>query len=189
MPRLIFIGPPGSGKGTQAGRLAKLAQIPHISTGDILRESVANQTKLGLEAKAYMDRGDLVPDEVVLGLVEVRLQQEDARKGWILDGFPRTAIQAEALERLLGLSDQCCDWAISLKVPDEVLVERLLSRGRADDTEETIRHRLKVYQEETQPLIDFYGDRHQLKSIDGNQSIEKVTQDLQEALATLSSPG
>ena len=183
MSRLIFIGPPGSGKGTQAAELSKREDIPHISTGDILRNSVANQTPLGLKAKSYMDQGELVPDALVLDLVQERLQQDDAQKGWILDGFPRNTLQAEALQKMLSSSNNDYDCAIFLDVPEEVLVERLLSRGRADDTTETIRNRLKVYNEETQPLIQFYRDGGKLKEVKGDRSVEQVTQDLQGALA------
>ncbi|MDJ1181830.1 adenylate kinase [Roseofilum casamattae] len=183
MSRLIFIGPPGSGKGTQAAELSKRENIPHISTGDILRNSVQEQTKLGLEAKSYMDKGELVPDRLVLDLVQERLQQDDAQKGWILDGFPRNTLQAEALQQMLSSNNNDYDCAIFLDVPEEILVERLLGRGRADDTTETIRHRLKVYNEETQPLIQFYRDGGKLKEVKGDRSVEQVTQDLQGALA------
>ncbi|MBP0010448.1 MULTISPECIES: adenylate kinase [Roseofilum] len=184
MSRLIFIGPPGSGKGTQAAELSKREKIPHISTGEILRNSVANKTDLGLKAKYYMDQGSLVPDQLVFDLVEERLSQEDAQNGWILDGFPRNSSQAETFQQMLYAKNRDCDYAIFLEVPDAILIERLLLRGRADDTAETIRHRLDVYQEETQPLIDFYGARGKLRRIRGNQPVEKVTQDLQHALTT-----
>lgn len=175
MPRFIFIGAPGAGKGTQAKTLADLCGIPHISTGDILRAAVANQTALGLQAKAYMDRGDLVPDELVVDLIRERLDQSDAQAGWILDGFPRNVPQAEFLDTLLDKIHHPYDNVINFEVPDEVLVTRMLGRGRADDTEEVIRQRLKVYREQTAPLIEFYKQREKLVSINGNQAMEEVT--------------
>lgn len=178
MPRLIFIGAPGAGKGTQARILADLCGIPHISTGDILRSAVTNQTPLGVQAKAYMDRGDLVPDSLVVDLIRERLNEPDAQKGWILDGFPRNVSQAEYLDTLLEKINQHYDNVINLEVPDEVLVDRLLGRGRADDTEEVIRQRLQVYREQTAPLIEFYHQREKLVSVNGHQTMEEVTADL-----------
>ena len=182
MKRLIFLGPPGAGKGTQAVKLAEGASIAHISTGDILRAAVAAQTPLGKQADDYMSRGDLVPDELVLGLVKERLGEADAQNGWILDGFPRNAAQAEALDELLASIDQSADRTVNFEVPDDVLVERLLQRGRKDDTEEVIRHRLGVYREQTAPLIAFYQSRGKLASIDGNTEVAKVAADLQALL-------
>ncbi len=178
MPRLIFLGAPGAGKGTQAKILAELCGIPHISTGDILRSAVANQTPLGVQAKAYMDRGDLVPDSLVVDLIRERLNEPDAQKGWVLDGFPRNVSQAEFLDTLLEKIDHYYDNVINLEVPDEVLVARLLGRGRADDTEEVIRQRLQVYREQTAPLIEFYNQREKLASVNGHQTMEEVTADL-----------
>jgi adenylate kinase len=178
VPRLIFIGAPGAGKGTQARILADLCGIPHISTGDILRSAVTNQTPLGVQAKAYMDRGDLVPDSLVVDLIRERLNEPDAQKGWILDGFPRNVSQAEYLDTLLEKINQHYDNVINLEVPDEVLVDRLLGRGRADDTEEVIRQRLQVYREQTAPLIEFYHQREKLVSVNGHQTMEEVTADL-----------
>ena len=184
MTRVIFLGPPGAGKGTQSKVLAELEKIPHISTGDILREAKANGTPLGLKAKEYMDRGELVPDQLILDLVRERLSQEDVTVGWILDGFPRTIDQAKFLDQLLEELNQACSAVINLEVPDEILVQRMLERGqkegRADDTKEVISHRLEVYRTQTAPLIDFYRDR--LKSINGNQSLDQVTAELQQAL-------
>jgi adenylate kinase len=177
---LIFLGAPGAGKGTQAQNLAGLCHIPHVSTGDILRSAVANQTPLGVEAKAYMDRGDLVPDQLVVSLIEERLGQADAEDGWILDGFPRNVAQAEFLDRLLDEIHQPYDHVVNLEVPDEVLVRRLLGRGRADDTEEVIRNRLAVYLRQTAPLIEFYQGREKLVSVNGDQSMEEVTADLKQ---------
>lgn len=178
MARLIFLGPPGAGKGTQAQTLAQAHQIPHISTGDILRASVAQQTTLGKKAQSYMDKGELVPDQLILDLVQERLNESDAVTGWILDGFPRTVTQATFLDELLNQIHQTCDCVVNFEVPDEVLVERLLGRGRKDDTEEVIRHRLDVYRQQTAPLIDFYRERKQLVSIDGNQPVKEVNEKL-----------
>lgn len=184
MPRLIFLGAPGAGKGTQAQTLALHWHIPHISTGDILRGAMKERSPLGVKAQSYVDRGELVPDQLLLDIMEERLSQPDAQSGWILDGFPRNVNQASFLEQLLQKLTQDSVRAINLDVPDEVLVSRLLGRGRADDTEEVIRRRLEVYREQTLPLIDFYRDRQQLMSINGNQPLEKVTADLQELLAS-----
>ena len=184
MPRLIFLGAPGAGKGTQAQTLALHWHIPHISTGDILRGAMKERSPLGVKAQSYVDRGELVPDQLLLDIMEERLSQSDAQSGWILDGFPRNVNQASFLEQLLQKLTQDSVRAVNLDVPDEVLVSRLLGRGRADDTEEVIRRRLEVYREQTLPLIDFYRDRQQLMSIDGNQPLEKVTADLQELLAS-----
>jgi adenylate kinase len=176
--RLIFLGPPGAGKGTQAKTLASLWEIPHISTGDILRDAVANKTLLGVKAQGYMDAGELVPDQLVIDLVRERLNQSDAQQGWILDGFPRTVSQATFLEELLKEIDQHYDRVVNFEVPDEVLITRMLSRGRKDDSEDVIRNRLEVYRRQTSPLIDFYQSREQLISIDGDLSIEYVTEKL-----------
>ena len=184
MPRLIFLGAPGAGKGTQAQTLALHWHIPHISTGDILRGAMKERSPLGIKAQSYVDRGELVPDQLLLDIMEERLSQPDAQSGWILDGFPRNVNQASFLEQLLQKLTQDSVRAVNLDVPDEVLVSRLLGRGRADDTEEVIRRRLEVYREQTLPLIDFYRDRQQLMSINGNQPLEKVTADLQELLAS-----
>lgn len=180
MTRLIFLGPPGAGKGTQAANLAQELNIPHISTGDILRGAVTQETDLGLKAKSYMDRGELVPDQLILDMVRDRLSKPDASSGWILDGFPRNVAQASFLDELLEKIDQSYDCVVNLEVPNEVLVERLLNRGRKDDSEAVIRHRLDVYHQQTSPLIDFYRDRKQLVSVNGNQPIELVTSHLKQ---------
>ena len=174
MPRLIFLGAPGAGKGTQAQTLADYWQIPHISTGDILRGAMQERSPLGIKAQTYVDRGELVPDQLILNMVEERLKQPDASSGWILDGFPRNVSQANFLEELLQKLAQNGTSAINLEVPDEVLVSRLLGRGRKDDNEQVIRRRLEVYREQTLPLIDFYRDRQQLMVVNGNQPLEKV---------------
>lgn len=182
MPRLILLGAPGAGKGTQAQSLAQDLQIPHISTGDILREARKQQTPLGLEAQSYMERGELVPDQLVIEMVRERLTQADTVNGWMLDGFPRNLTQAGFLESLLQDLDQRYDRVIYFEIPDEVLVERLLSRGRQDDTEEVIRRRLQIYHEQTTPLIHYYRDHQKLSAVNGNQSIETVTQDIKTQL-------
>lgn len=189
--QLIFMGPPGAGKGTQAQVLAALWKIPHISTGDILRACVVAKTALGLKAKAYMDAGELVPDELLMDIVQERMNEPDARAGWILDGFPRTVAQAAFFDKLLcevgtegsKSGKDCAVRAVNLDVPDNVLVTRLLSRGRQDDNEETIRRRLQVYREQTEPLIEFYNSREQLVAIDGDRDMQVVTAELQQALS------
>ena len=186
MPRLIFLGPPGAGKGTQAQKVASSASIPHISTGELLRYAVAHQTALGQQAQSYMDKGELVPDELVLDMVRERLGQADAQPGWILDGFPRNISQAKSLDAVLEQIDRVYDLAINFEVPDDVLVDRLLARGRADDNEQIIRRRLEVYREQTAPLIDFYRDRQQLKSVNGDRSVEEVTADLKQVVGVTS---
>jgi adenylate kinase len=173
--RLIFLGPPGAGKGTQAKNLADGLNIPHISTGDILRQAMKDQTSLGIKAQSYVDKGELVPDQLVQDLVEERLAKPDAQSGWILDGFPRTVSQATFLEELLNQLNQGGERVVNLEVPDEIVVSRLLGRGRKDDTEDVIRRRLEVYRSSTAPLISYYSDRHKLLSVNGNQSLEDVT--------------
>ncbi|MEG4230766.1 adenylate kinase [Microcoleus sp. Pol11C3] len=189
--QLIFMGPPGAGKGTQAQILAALWKIPHISTGDILRACVVAKTDLGQKAKAYMDAGELVPDELLMDIVQERMKEPDASAGWILDGFPRTVAQAAFFDKLLcdvgtgGTTSgkDCALRAVNLDVPDNILVARLLSRGRQDDNEETIRRRLQVYREQTEPLIEFYRNREQLVAVDGARPMELVTAELQQSLS------
>jgi adenylate kinase len=181
--RLIFLGPPGAGKGTQAQALAEHLNIPHISTGEILRQAMKEQTPLGIKAQNYVNSGELVPDQLVQDLVQERLNQPDAENGWILDGFPRKVTQAAFLEELLKTIHQSGERVVNLDAPDDVVVERLLARGRKDDTEEVIRRRLQVYRDETAPLIDYYGDRHKLLTVNGNQSQEEVTSELQKVIA------
>jgi len=184
--RLIFLGPPGAGKGTQAKQLSRVCAVPHISTGDTLRTAVAQQTELGKKAEFYMKAGNLVPDELIFGLIRERLAAGDAASGWILDGFPRNVEQAAFLDELLAGISQKFDCVVNLDVPDEVIVSRLIQRGReqgrSDDTESTIRHRLDVYRQETEPLIDFYRNRQVLVSVNGNQPVEEVTEELLKVL-------
>jgi adenylate kinase len=182
--KLIFLGPPGSGKGTQASLLAQHYSIPHISTGDILRHAIAEQTSLGQKAQAYMDKGELVPDDLVLAMVKERLRQPDVERGWILDGFPRNVSQAIFLEGLYENSARHAECVLNLDVPDEAILERLLKRGRKDDSEETIRRRLEVYREQTAPLIKYYRDRGTLRPIDGNRLPDEVTKALKEAISS-----
>jgi adenylate kinase len=177
---VIFLGPPGSGKGTQAAILADLLKIPHISTGEILRQAIANSTPLGQKANGYMARGELVPNDLILDLVRERLHQGDVGKGWILDGFPRSVSQATFLDQLLEEIDDPSPCVVDLEVPEAILVGRLLSRGRQDDTEETIRRRLAVYHEQTAPVTDYYRQKGILHLVDGNRLPEAVTQTLKD---------
>jgi len=179
--QLIFVGPPGAGKGTQALIIAEFFHIPHISTGDILRAAVSEKTPLGEKAQSYMDRGELVPDQLLLEIVEERLKNPDAQDGWILDGFPRTVPQAEFFDKHLAKKGLGNVRVVNLDVPDDILVTRLLARGRKDDTEETIRRRLEVYRDQTSPLINYYRD--QLITIDGDRAMEDVTETLKKALS------
>jgi adenylate kinase len=180
--RLVLVGPPGAGKGTQAVRLAERLDVPHISTGDLFRANLKDQTDLGREAKRYMDAGDLVPDEVTVAMVRERLNHDDAAKGFILDGFPRTRSQAASLSELLAERDEQLDAVVELQVPEDELVRRLMGRGRDDDTEDVIRRRQQVYRSETAPLLDHYSDR--LVSVDAVGSVEEITDRVTQALRT-----
>ena len=177
---LILLGPPGAGKGTQGHRLSERYSIPEISTGGILRAAVRKETSLGREAKSYMDRGALVPDEIIIGLVRERLAQADTGHGFILDGFPRTVVQAEALAQLSEEQRRPIEHVISIAVPQEELLQRLAGRrqleGRHDDTDEAIRHRLEVYERETAPLIDYYRRQGLLRCITGVGTIDEIFQ-------------
>ena len=179
--RLLFVGPPGAGKGTQAERLAASHGLLHLSTGDLLRAEVKAGSDLGKEAEAVMNRGELVSDELVLAIVRLRLQNHSG--GWLLDGFPRNLAQAEALDALLSELNQPLQSVLLMELDDEELVQRLLARGRADDNEEVIRHRLSVYREQTAPLINHYEQRGQLKRVLSTGTIEAVAEQINAALA------
>jgi adenylate kinase len=171
--RLVLLGPPGAGKGTQAAKLAEKLGIPQISTGDLFRSNINDGTELGLEAKRYLDAGDLVPSELTNKLVEDRIEQDDAAAGFILDGYPRSAEQARALDEMLKNHDTKLDAVLELQVCEEELLKRLKDRGRADDTEEVIHNRMKVYRDETAPLLEYY--RHNnLQTVDAVGSLDEV---------------
>ncbi|ABK62133.1 MULTISPECIES: adenylate kinase [Clostridium] len=203
--RMILLGPPGAGKGTQAKLISEKYSIPHISTGDIFRKNISEKTPLGVKAKEYMDKGQLVPDELTIDLVNDRLTHEDCKKGFLLDGFPRTVKQAEALEKFLTENNQSLDTALLIDVPSSFILERMTGRRvcpscgasyhikfnppkieglcdvckkeviqRKDDTEETVKERIEVYDRQTQPLVDFYSSKDQLFVVDGTQSIDQV---------------
>ena len=184
--RIVLLGPPGAGKGTQATAIVAAKGVPHISTGDMLRAAVKAGTPIGKKAKAVMDAGELVSDEIVIGIAEERLGQADAKKGFLLDGFPRTLAQAEALERLLEKLGTPLDCCLALTVDNEAVVQRLLNRaqieGRADDNEATIRERMRVYDSQTAPLLGFYRERGRLVEVSGMGTIEAVAQRIREAL-------
>ena len=177
--RIILMGPPGVGKGTQAKNIVEKFGIVHLSTGDILRAEVGGNTDLGERAKKYMDAGQLVPDELLLDMMEKRLQQDDCKKGYLLDGFPRTIPQAEGLETIVNKIDHTIDYVISLTADEDELVNRLVLRGlesgRSDDTEEVIKERQQVYWKLTAPLLDFYRDRELLHEVDGLGTISEIS--------------
>ncbi len=210
---LILLGPPGAGKGTQAGRIVAEYGIPHVSTGDILRSAVKNQTQMGIEAKRFMDAGELVPDSVVIGIVRDRLQEPDTAKGFLMDGFPRTIPQAEALDAALDGLGRSVTKTIAILVDEEELVRRLTGRRicrvcqtpfhvmfnppriegvcdkcggelyqRDDDSEETVRNRLEVYRNQTEPLIEYYDRAGLVVRIDGAQALDAVYEDIRTAL-------
>jgi adenylate kinase len=171
--RLVLLGPPGAGKGTQAEKLAEKLQIPHLSTGELFRQNIGNGTKLGLEAKRYLDAGDLVPAELTNELVDDRLSEPDtAGEGFILDGYPRSVGQAQALHDMLERRGIQLDAVLEFRVPEDVLFERLKARGRDDDTDEVIRNRMNVYRDETAPLIEYYSD--ELKTVDAVGTVDEV---------------
>ena len=203
--KIIMLGAPGAGKGTQAKKIAAKYAIPHISTGDIFRANIKNNTELGQKAKTYMDKGELVPDELVVDLIMDRFKEADCANGYVLDGFPRTIPQAEALDKALSANGESVDYAINVEVPDENIINRMSGRRacvgcgatyhiqfnptkvegicdacgeklilRDDDKPETVKNRLSVYHEQTQPLIDFYAKKGILKEVDGTVDMEDV---------------
>jgi adenylate kinase len=180
--RLIILGGPGAGKGTQASQLCQFLSIPHISTGTMLREAIAAQTDLGQQVQAYVSQGEFVPDKIMIELIRQRLQQPDCGQGWLLDGYPLTAFQAEELDFLLDALQQRIDWAIWLEVSTAVLVARSLERSRSDDQPEVVQRRIDLIQERTVPILDYYGYRQRLLKIDGSQSMEQVQQTIRDAL-------
>lgn len=193
--RLILLGPPGAGKGTQAEKIVSGFGIPQLSTGDMLREAVKLRTKTGLHAREIMERGDLVPDELVVAVVADRLDQPDAANGFVLDGFPRTLAQAEALDKELYQRSLRLDAVLELKVDESVLVDRVKTRAeqmakrgetvRSDDTPKVCERRLDIYRAQTVPVIEHYRSQGLLTSIDGLQPIEAVTEDLAAAIAAV----
>jgi adenylate kinase len=191
--RIVLLGPPGAGKGTQAARVACRFSAPHVATGDIFRANVAEGTELGRAAQEYMDRGDLVPDDVVIAMVMERLAEDDCQAGFVLDGFPRTVNQAEALDRRLAGLGAPLDAALSFDVTEEELLQRLAGRAaaqhRSDDAEQTIRHRLEVFAIKTRPLIDYYAHRGLLLNIDAIGPIDVVTKRILDDLEGNRRPG
>jgi len=213
---IVLMGPPGAGKGTQAEFIKKEYPIPHISTGDMFRDAVNRETELGKEAKKYMDAGKLVPDTVTIGIVEQRLAEDDCKTGFLLDGFPRTTVQAAALDKVLNNTSRKIDVAINITVPNEILIKRLSGRvsckeckvvynlqsnpsntegicdkcggeliQRSDDQGETVAERLKVYQEQTNPLVAYYSRQNVLQEIDGNRESNLVFADIKNRLENL----
>jgi adenylate kinase len=171
--RLVLVGPPGAGKGTQATALSEKLNVPHISTGDLFRKNIAEETELGKRVKDILDSGKLVPDEITNQMLVARLEQPDTGDGFLLDGYPRNIGQAELLSKVLADSDQKLDAVVQLEVDEDVVVRRLLARGRSDDNEDVVRHRQHVYQSETAPLLDYYRDL--LVTVDGVGEVDEVT--------------
>lgn len=178
--RLVLVGPPGAGKGTQAAVLSERLDVPHISTGDLFRANIGNETSLGQKAKSYMDAGDLVPDEVTNEMVRDRLADSDAQRGFLLDGYPRNTSQADVLSEILASNGVELTAVVQFDVPEEELVRRMLDRGRSDDTEDVIRRRLAVYREETEPLLQYYADR--VVKIDAVGTVEEISDRAEAAL-------
>jgi adenylate kinase len=191
--RIVFLGPPGSGKGTQAKMLAERLKIPAISTGEILRAAVRDATPLGRRAKAVMEAGELVSDDLMVGLIRERLDQPDTRQGFILDGFPRTVAQAAALDGLLGGNERGLSAVVNLAVPEAVLIDRLQGRSgsesRADDRRETVLERLRVYREKTEPLVELYRRRGLLADVDGVGEVPEIADRIARAVSSAAAAG
>jgi adenylate kinase len=181
--RLVLVGPPGAGKGTQADVLSRKLGVPHISTGDLFRAHISQRTELGVEVQRYIDSGKLVPDEVTNEMVRERLSEPDAVKGFLLDGFPRNIPQAEVLGEILGQDGHKLDAVLEFRVDEEVVVRRLLTRGRSDDTEDVIRHRQEIYRSETAPLLEHYHDI--VVTVQAEGEVEEITARAIEALGGL----
>ena len=211
--KILLMGPPGAGKGTQAEKLTEILQVPHISTGDMFRSAIKEETQMGMLAKSYMDKGELVPDEVTVGIVKDRIAEDDCKKGFLLDGFPRTVVQADALEKILEELGIKLDSVVNIEVPLEELIGRLTGRRickscgatyhmlfnppaqegfcdkcggqlyqRDDDTEETAKNRLEVYEKQTAPLLEYYKNTGLLVNVNGNQSMEDVLAEILKVL-------
>lgn len=176
--RFVILGGPGAGKGTQAGLLCKKLQIPLISTGEILRKGIRSQSTIGQQAQSYVEKGELVPDLIMIEFIRERLLQGDVGKGWLLEGYPRTAFQAEELDFLLDELKQQLDWAIWLKVSESSLIERSLNRGRMDDRIDIIQRRIDLFYERTIPIVEYYEYRQRLLTINGDLSPEEVEQEI-----------
>ncbi len=178
----IFLGAPGTGKGTQAAKLSEDMKIKHLSTGEMLREAVAAGTELGKQAENFMSKGELVPDDLLVGLIEDQINSGALDSGFILDGFPRTMPQAEALQEMLDKKNITVDAAVLFTLDDEVIVDRLAGRGRADDDESVVRNRLEVYRKQTRPIEDFYRKQSVLKEVSANKDIDGVYADLKKVV-------
>ncbi|MEB3295520.1 MAG: nucleoside monophosphate kinase [Synechococcales bacterium] len=185
--RLMILGGPGSGRTTQALQLAAALEVKVISTGELLRDAIALETELGQQVKSLVEKGEFVPDEFMIEFIKLRLRRSDVSNGWILEGYPRTAFQAEELDFLLEERQQVIDFAISLEIEAEVLMERSLSRARPDDTPEAIQRRIDLHQDLTLPMLEYYELRGKLLRIDGNQPIPQVTQQILQGLEQSSS--
>lgn len=183
--RIVLLGPPGAGKGTQAVRLVKALRLPHLSTGEMLRQAVRDQTPAGILADGYLKTGRLVPDDVVLQMIDERLEQPDCAAGALFDGFPRTVAQAESLDQLLTDDGTQIDVVVELRVADQVIVQRLSGRGREDDQPSVIQRRLAAYHQETEPLSDYYRQRNKLIEVDGVGALDEVTRRIESALAQM----